>query len=139
MMPLYLPSALFRNQVLSGFSEAHSLSRTVVLVLRADVNQAEDFFMLTTLIGETSEFGAKEVSPINVVNMKKSSAWLTSALKTRTTVRLRLCASEKPERTWFLNNADGRYNGIIMNERRLLHVNNIDWRNFRIRGHEGTL
>ena len=48
--------------------------------------------------------------------MKKSSAWLTSALKTRTTVRLRLCAFEKPERTWFLNNANGRYNGIIMNE-----------------------
>ena len=36
-----------------------------------------------------------------------------SALKTRTTVRLRLCASEKPERSWFLNNANGRYPGII--------------------------
>ena len=35
---------------------------------------------------------------INSVDMKKSLAWLTSALKTRTTVRLRLCASEKPER-----------------------------------------
>ena len=45
---------------------------------------------------------------INFVDMKKSLAWLTSALKTRTTVRLRLCASEKPERTWFLNNANGR-------------------------------
>ena len=48
--------------------------------------------------------------------MKKSLAWLTSALKTRTTVRLRLCASEKPERTWFLNNAIGRQTSIIMNE-----------------------
>ena len=48
--------------------------------------------------------------------MKKSLAWLTSALKTRTTVRLRLCASEKPERSLFLNNANGRYTGIIMNE-----------------------
>ena len=50
----------------------------------------------------------KLVTQSNVVDMKKSSAWLTSALRTRTTVRLRLCASEKPERTWFLNNANGR-------------------------------
>ena len=40
------PSALFTNQVLS----AHSLSRTVVLVLRAGVNQAKDFFMSAKLI-----------------------------------------------------------------------------------------
>ena len=53
---------------------------------------------------------------INVVDMNKSSASLMSALKTRTTVWLRLCASEKPERTWFLNNANGRYTGITMNE-----------------------
>ena len=44
---------------------------------------------------------------INFVDMKKSLAWLTLALKTRTTVRLRLCASEKPDRTLFLNNANG--------------------------------
>ena len=44
---------------------------------------------------------------INFLDMKKSSAWLTSALnKTRPTVRLRLCVSENPERTWFLNNAN---------------------------------
>ena len=48
------------------------------------------------------------MTQINFVDMKKSLAWLTSALKTRTTIRLRLCASEKPERTWFLNNANGR-------------------------------
>ena len=45
MMPVYLPLALFRNQVFSGFSEAHSLSRTVVLVLIADVNQTKSFFI----------------------------------------------------------------------------------------------
>ena len=43
-----------------------------------------------------------------LVDMKKSLAWLTSALKTRTTVRLRLCAFEKSERTWFLNNANNK-------------------------------
>ena len=40
---------------------------------------------------------------MNFADMKKSLAWLTPALKTRTTVRLRLCA----ERTWFVNNAGG--------------------------------
>ena len=51
------------------------------------------------------------------VDMKKSLAWLMSALKTRTIVRLRLLrcaglclsrAKRKPERTWFVNNANGR-------------------------------
>ena len=52
---------------------------------------------------------------ISCVDMKKSLAGLMSALKTRTTVRLRLCAGlclsrakRKPERTWFVNNANGR-------------------------------
>ena len=44
---------------------------------------------------------------ILLVDMK-SLACLTSALKTRATVWLRLCASEKPERTWFVNNANNK-------------------------------
>ena len=51
MMPVCLPLALFRNQVLSGFSEAHSLRRTVVLVLRADVDQANALVIVMTLGG----------------------------------------------------------------------------------------
>ena len=48
-------------------------------------------------------------------DMKKSLAWLMSALETRTTVRLTLSAGlclsrakRKPERTWLVNNANGR-------------------------------
>ena len=64
MMPVFLPLVLFRNQVLSGFSEAHklSLSRTVVLVLRADVNQAEDF-MSTKLIESQASKRLKRTHP----------------------------------------------------------------------------
>ena len=63
MMPVYLPLALFRNQVFLGFSEAHSLSRTVVLVLRADVNQAKDFFMSTKLIESQASKRLKRTHP----------------------------------------------------------------------------
>ena len=63
MMPVFLPSALFTNQVLSGFSEAHRLSRTVVLVSRADDNQAKDFFMSTKLIESQASKRLKRTHP----------------------------------------------------------------------------
>ena len=63
MMPVYLLLALFRNQVLSGFSEAYSLSRTVVLVSRADVNQAKDFSMSTKLIESQASKRLKRTHP----------------------------------------------------------------------------
>ena len=74
------------------------------------LKETETYYSKGTLNTWMSTFKRLETcDSINFVDMKKSLAWLTSALKTRTTVRLRLCASEKPERTcsWFLN-ANGR-------------------------------
>ena len=68
---------------------------------------------LNTWMGIFSHLEAYD--SISCVDIKKSLAWLMSAHKTRTTVPLRLCiglclsrAKRKPERTWFVNNANGR-------------------------------
>ena len=69
MMPVYLPLALFTNvqtrsfQAFQRHSPTHSLSHTVVLVLRADVNQVKDFFMSTKLIASQASERLKRTHP----------------------------------------------------------------------------
>ena len=58
---------------------------------------------LNTWMGTFLSFGILRVNQL--CRHEKFSAWLTSALETRTTVRR---AKRKPERTWFVNNANGR-------------------------------